>query len=368
MKLNIVGSLMISLFCISCSTAKITGELSENEKELQENELNTAQVEFEQDHFAISLAKYREFKKKHVGSPYFFRAQIGESKALEGLGQWQEAILVLRQAVEVTRQHQPELAALSLYELSFCYEAVGDEVKTMASLMDAASFAKYLPPEIQKAEIPARLAASHHRMGHHAEAQQYLQKAEAGLIELRASETISSETIARTYFQMGLLSTRQVSFENFKAVTDTLRAVQIFSLHAIEADDAKWSPLAAETLLGTYKDLKKIITEIPIQKAMDSAVAIREQRASQAQLSGDLLVAVQQLKSLHLVKEEERTEVTNFYSELETIENQLNEIIVKDPVKNELSKESSKWNRLKREGRVKSQPLFKEEVQGVDKK
>jgi tetratricopeptide (TPR) repeat protein len=356
--------------CASQGVKPVTGkELDQEKRASQEQEIKNAQSEFAQMHFVTALNSFQKFEAEHLDSPFYFQAQVGHAQSLGALGQWSEAAVIYRGIVESTRQSQPELAAFSLYQLSYCYEALGEETKVYASLRDAESMKTRLSPEIAMAELPARLAASLYRMGRSKDAAGKLGEAERGLKELKfihGSDGVSKEWLAQTYFQMGILSTNQLSMENFRPSLDTLRLVQIFSLRAVEEADPKWSPLAAETLSSTYRDLAILVDQVPLNRSLDHGAASRMQKDTKNQMAAQILESMQNLKTLRLTTESEPELLTTLYSSLVPIEAKLVKVLEKNPVQNELTPEAQRYQRARKDVMMKSNVLVPNEGgQGV---
>jgi len=154
--------------------------LEQSQRVTQENELRRAQTELGDFKFEKALELFQKFQNDHLNSPYQFQAALGEAKSLEGLARWSEAVAVYRRVIEAARQTQPELVAQALYQVSFCYESLGDETKAHAALVDADGMKEKLPEEIAKAELPVRIAAILHRMGQSKASADKLREAELG--------------------------------------------------------------------------------------------------------------------------------------------------------------------------------------------
>ena len=200
--------------------------------------------------------------------------------------------------MKATRELQPEIAAQALYELSFCYENLGDEARVMASLMDAKTFKEHLAPEQALAEIPARLAASFNRIGRTKEAHENYLLAEVGVKEIRGlkSQNVSPEWLSKLYYNMGAFSTNQISQESLQGSLDTLKMVQIFSLRSIEAQGKPWAKMAEQGLITNYRDIWNTIEMIPLNPTLDSGAAKRDKMERQIAMTGKLLAISADLK------------------------------------------------------------------------
>jgi len=152
--------------------------------------------------------------------------------------------------------NQPKIAALALYRLSFVYENLGDDLKTLTTLLDCKKFSEHLPEPLVRATIPARLATAYIRLRHQKEALQYLALAEKGIDQLKSqNDKITSSWLGNIYFQMGSISTNQLSNENYDQAIEIQKIVQVYLLKAIRLNDPVWSERSSVQIKSTYQDL-----------------------------------------------------------------------------------------------------------------
>src|SRR5262249_40470130 len=86
--------------------------------------------------------------------------------AHEGLGECKRASELYRKAITgASALRLARVEAESYYRLSLAYECLGDDQKTIVSLLDTKKRSKNLAPEIANAELPARLAVAYARIG-----------------------------------------------------------------------------------------------------------------------------------------------------------------------------------------------------------
>lgn len=263
------------------------------------------------------------FVKKQPTSFYYFRAKMGQARAVYEQKRWAEAAAIYREIEDGAHGLHPEIAGQALFELSFCYENLGDENRVLASLLDAQKEQSKLLPEIGLAEIPARIAASYHRMGQEAEAEKYLQAAQRGIVQIQVGKEQTLENkqwLAEIYFRMGQFSTRQLTEDNLQAHLDTLKMIQIFSLRCVETEMAPWSALVATELANNYQDFLHLIMQLPLSKSMDEAVAKRERTDRQMYFVGLLLAHIADLKSQRLVLENMGPQQGKLFASLAEIE------------------------------------------------
>lgn len=311
------------VFVVGCETNKYHIEVDPVAREQQTRALGVAEAELAQGNYKKAADSFKKFQRDYPTAYVYQKASIGYAQALEGQGEWAEACRVYPTVVDATRDKQPEFAALALYLSSYCYEVLGEEAKVAASLKDALAMEKYLTPEQAKAELPARLAAFYQREGQATEAAKYLTRAEEGLKQVRVlkGNALGPDWLAKTLFLMGSMTTNQLSHENIMAHIESLKTLQSFLLRSIEAQGVPWSSRALANLKGSYMALWNTIQSYPANEALDRGAAEREKLERQLYFVGELLVAMNELKSIPLTepneKNEQMRELSEFMGKLE---------------------------------------------------
>lgn len=342
----------LGLVWLGCASTQSGGEpIDPRVRAEQEKEMRPADQALLNLKYPEAEKLYLDFQKKFPASVYFQRSQFGLAKSLEGQGRWAEAASLYRRTFETTRNQQPEIAAQALYEISFCYENLGDEARVLASLKDALAMKEYLTPEQALAEIPARMAASYNRMGQTEEAEKYFHEAARGIHQLRSAHTMdhTGDWLAKTFYHMGVFSTNQLSYENLQSHLDTLKMVQIFSLRSAEAGGEPWSKMAATELTVNYRDLWNTIRQIPMNQAMDRGAARREQMDRQVNFTGQLLTLMNELRTYRSPEHrEESPEASELFLALGDMERQAHQFLNSLSDRTPLTPEAKKRGGLKR--------------------
>jgi len=336
------------------------------EREQQVDELMAANKELEQGHLEKARELFEAFKVKHEFSPFYQKAQLGQARALEQMGLWSEAAGLFKNMVESTRTTQPEIAGEALYQSSYCYEALGDEARVLASLNDALRMGEALRPEVRWAEIPARMAASYNRMGRLTEAKKSLAEAESGIQKIRSTmgEKLGNKELSRIYLQMGSLSTNQLSFESFQSALETLKVVQTFALRSIEFNDPVYSTKALEGLKINYRDLYLQVQQVPFNSTLDVGAAKREQTERKTKMSAGLLMAIQLLRQSAMpantsVQASDSNPLSaQLVDYLKDLEDKLVGFLNSRGTINELTPEALKIKSIKKNITIKSEPVF----------
>ncbi|NUN04189.1 MAG: hypothetical protein HUU57_00385 [Bdellovibrio sp.] len=223
----------------------------------EESEIINAEKVLSRGRFEEARILYRDFSARKPQSVFYQSAKMGEAQALLGIGQPQESADLYREVYLKTLKEQPRIAAMALFNMSFAYEALGDDLKTVAALLDAKRMADNLPLETAYAEIPARLAAVYGRQGRDNEARLYLAEADKGIVKVMEAKgsQLQKEWLAKTYFQMGSVSTNQLSADSFGDFVQGQRWVQVYLIKALKLADPIWSQRSLEKLQEVYRDL-----------------------------------------------------------------------------------------------------------------
>lgn len=329
----------------------------------QKQELVSVQGMLDKQDYKNAKEAYERFMKKNPDSIYFAAAELGLAKAYEGFEDWTSAADVYRRVIDLTRNTQPEIAAEAFYRISFCYEALGDETRLLAALLDANRLQKYLKDATRSAEIPARLAASYKRMGQDKEAQKYISQADDGAKRIRAQSDLSKvrEDLSRTYYLMGSFSTNQISAESLQASLDTLELMQIFLLRSIELESSIYSKKSLDLIKEAYRDIWNVAVSIPLNSSLDVGAAEREKTNRQVDIAAKLLARLTDLDSYQAPEADKISMVKDLWAYMAEFRSKLSSFISTQGETLPLTPESQKRQSLKREGVVLEDPQFPNE-------
>lgn len=285
-------------------------------------ELIQALKQIDASEYEAALTTLDQFLQRQPTSPWTQSASFHRGRALEGLGRPSEAADQYRSVVRASEGIAPKLQAMSLYRLSFCHEAMGDDQLALAVLHDLQTRTKSLPKEISDAELPARLAGAYARVGNFDKAVSYYRSAEAGILRLRRGISGVPEWLPRTLYSMGTISTRAVSWEDFETALRPIARSQIYLLQAAELGIEPWSARASRDLITAYTNLWKVIESPPKIAASEPVLAQRSTQESQLTRAEILYENLQELKARSLATEsdhgaEASREALNFVTDLE---------------------------------------------------
>ncbi|MDG0815086.1 tetratricopeptide repeat protein [Bdellovibrio sp. PAP01] len=339
---------------VACSSFQIdrSDESAVAAKNLaEENEINNAERLLALARFEEARAQFKSFQGTYPQSFYFQSSRLGEAESLEGLGKWSEAVTIDRDVYEKTLKHQPAIAARALYRMSFAYEALGDDLKTLATLLDAYRMGSQLPSEVANAEIPARLASVYGKAGRDKEAMEYLNLAEKGIAKVREEKRDLDQTwLAKTYVQMGTVSTNQVSSENFEAAVEGQKMVQVYLIKAMQMNDPIWSQRGVDQAKNTYLVFLTLLQ------------AQHGNRQLEANMGGSLSDLIEQAELFKpLQGQKVNSFEKDFFSYLQEVRKKIEDILYQTKETMSLTEESQRMNSVKRPGRAKVDALLPEE-------
>ena len=264
------------------------------------DEFKEALEHLSQQRYQQALDLLDVFVRDEPTSAYTQAAQLNAGRALEGLGRWSEASERYRSVALACEGVAPKLQAMALYRLSFCHEARGDDQQTVAVLSDVSRRAAHLPPEVARAELPARLAASYARTGNFDKALEFYKAAEQGIVRLKRDNVKKGSVpdwLPRTLYFMGTMSFRRANWEDFETALRPLARGQTYLLESAELGLAPWSDRAATDLMASYRDLWTIIETAPVPEHSDPLISRRQVQNRQWQRSALMLESLEELRA-----------------------------------------------------------------------
>lgn len=258
--------------------------------------------------------------------------------AQEGLGNCAKASERYRQVVRSSAGKFSRIEGEALYRSSLMYECLGQDTKTITSLLDTKRRAKELSFDILNAEIPARLAAAYARMGNREKALQYFTQASRGLKQVVSQNGVRVKTdrVARTLFLMGKLNPSQRNAE--AEPTTYLQSVsmqQPYLLQSIELGDPTWSPRAADDLKVAYDNVWKFKIEDPEKRR---------------EFYTRTLQTINELRKIRMPRADPK--VDTVFAVLDQTERQVQNELSRFAESNPLTPEAQKRQGLRREGRL----------------
>ncbi len=316
---------------------------------IEKTGLDAAQAKLAQAHYDEALPLFQDFQKNYPQSHSFLAARLGEAQSLEGLEKWTEASNIYRSVFDTAMQVHPEIAALALYRLSFCYEALGDDIKSVAALLDSLKKQKYLPEEVVKAEIPARLAMLYGKVENTSEMNRYLGLAQKGVQSLQGRRDIPAGLLAKAYFEMGSVSMNQISTDNFSQAVLGQKAVQGYLFRAIYANTKPWSEEASSKLKKNYLGLWNVLVAMPGIDGVDAESLARHRRAKQIIFGGEFLDLIENAEVYKTANAEKMTQLeVDFFAYLAETKKQTQKIIYEGGEAMALTPESQKSSDVKK--------------------
>ncbi|RYZ72215.1 MAG: hypothetical protein EOP09_03520 [Proteobacteria bacterium] len=266
------------------------------------------------------------YQNKYPYSLKLQRVRFLKAGALEELERFSEAAETYRTISQFSERNQPEISAMSVYRLSFVYEALGDDQRVLTSLLEALKNRTYLPNEVSEAEIPSRIAMVYSKENNPAEAAKWLAKADEGLKKVLDTqrEPLTNTWLAKTYFNMGSLSTSQLSTENILTIIQGQAAVQKYLIRSLQYGDPMWSAKALRRLQTTYTDLWNAINNYPEQTGIEPLAAKKAKKEQQIVLAGPLFNLIEDAMLYQPGPEQKQNQYqVNFFNFLDQIQTRI---------------------------------------------
>lgn len=360
----------LSLFAVGACSSKpkvieikkiSAGDLDETSSEPQAAELRTLFEMNEKGLGERTLEHFRQFQIKNPSSIYFQAARFGEAWSLEQTEMLNEALQIYQSVMALSKPQWPRLYARSLYRSSFVYEALGEDVKLIATLVESRNLAEDLPAEAVLAEIPSRLSMIYSKINRTEDAQKYLKEADRGLRQLLATQKVSSEWLAKIYFQMGSLKLSSMSADNLPYFIQSQKTVQRYLLSSISYNDSVWSEMALKKMSENYAQIWAQIESYRETQKGSSFDRVENQRqqfyvlgeylkmvseALQLKPLDELRMNLYQVKTFSFLEEAEKKSYDFLYSKFDRMS---------------LTEESLRLNDVKRPGKVFVNDFFPNE-------
>ncbi len=255
------------------------------------------------------------------------------------------------------RKIDDQLEVMALYRKSYALEELGMDDEALASLLDVYSRKIKLPFEVQVAELPARIAGVYARSGSLKRANKYYEIAENGIKLLKSR--IGKEYppwYAKTLYYMGATSLGSLDPNEFDEQLKPMRSSQKYLLMAVETGGISWSRQAVEQIIQSYKNLLKLINNLPQKNLKDTGLAKKIKVDRQIDMSIKAKTLLDELQSMKLV-ENELTGV--LFSRLEKIETEFDSFIYSRGMETELTDEAKRNRRKVRT--IDPNPILEEE-------
>jgi tetratricopeptide (TPR) repeat protein len=296
--------LVIFIFIQGCSTINNFFGTKKTANENSEffigkENLDAAFRLLENGQFNEASEEFKKFINNNPSSPYWIQATFGLALVSEGLEEWDEALKYFR---EITHQAgvsgDHEVAAQSFYKMALCYEQLGNNEMALASLTDASNRSAYLPIEIARAELPARLGVLYTKLNQNEIAETYFHKAENGILWIKKLKTPLRDPnwLGKTLLKMGTVSLNQLSEETFMDSVNNLSRSQKYLLQAIEESDSQSSKSAEIELQNEYSTLTQFIEKLQTRESGDWQRALKDKTEKQFLMAAQLLEASENLK------------------------------------------------------------------------
>lgn len=305
----------------------------------------------------IAQEKLSELLSRFPTSRWLPGIHFNLGLALEGLGRLEDAANNYKKVVEFYQGVHTREEAEALYRLSYCYETLGQDEKTILTLLELDAHAQYLGADAATMEVPARLAAAYARAGNMEQSRLFYSRAEKALKKRRRAPLNEELTrwLPKTLYSMGRIPPLKITEDtaSFKNHVQALEQSQGWLLRATELSSPIWSQKASGELVSAYKYALELIQSWPKAAGTDKVRLAEERLDAQKEMSMALDKAAEKLKLERVPstpEEPELPEVKEIFSQVIQVQKKLDAIIAKSPVRDDKTPEAQKRGGL-RQGR-----------------
>ncbi len=306
-----VGKICLLFFMalgLSCQTAQVVRVDPEQQQIPSLQQLRSL---YDQAQYQQLIDDSQKFQKDFPYSIFDSQVDILRAQGFIGLENYSSAESLLRGVIEKEISIHPALAAEAMFQLSYCYEALGDKIRWRAIMRDLLKYREFLSLERKIAEYPARMASLSLLMGQLQESEVWLKEAERGVFQMRSQVTqVNKDWFARIYFQMGQIYWNSYDPARIEKLIDGLKIGQIFLIKSMEYNSSVWSEKSLEKLQSIYRDAWNWTMEMNLNDpSTDMAIAVRKKNQVQRKHLFEILNLVDRYQETRL--ESEKNPVTD---------------------------------------------------------
>jgi tetratricopeptide (TPR) repeat protein len=272
--------LILFLFLVACSTPDKPVNTD------MQNSFAKAMQLTEKADYRKAIVEWEKFMKDFPTTELGPSAMYHKAYSHEQIGEYQSAINLYRSAMTVWGVKNGKDRAQALLRISACYEAMGDNAKSLASLQELSSNKATLSSTQKDIEIPARKALIYAKEGNQTEAKKYFATANKNMNQyLRKSHTDRSDWLAEILYRLSDVNPA-LSLPDFSAAMEGLSINQSYLAKVVEIESAAWSPKAVQRLKSQYTELKNFLVKYVSAK---DVVERREQEEQQKLLAASFI-------------------------------------------------------------------------------
>ena len=347
-----LGVLMTEGLFMSCATHHYRAELTLEEVEVKQ--LDAIEKLSSAGEYARALHEVDEFRTSHKESIYYQASRLVEAKTYYEMQDFNKSLEIYEDILSLGPDKYPAIWARARYESTFIFEALGDDLKAITTLVGLEN-SSHLLEEVKFAEAPARLAALYSRQGNDKEATAYLDRADRGLKYLLSRNDLNRDRswLAETLYRMGKANMTQLSEENIAQQVQSQRRLQVYLLRAIEQGVPLWSQKASEDLMLDYQKQWSFV-QTHWNQIEDRPVKLERMKDLHQLISENMYrkPSDQSLWNPYL---------KNYYDFAIRLEAELSETLFSGKDLTPSSEESLKLNSIKKNARVKATLVLPEE-------
>ncbi len=357
-QVRIFTSIFLSLFFFACATPTPLTEQQLNQAE--QKELSIIQGFSDSGEYGRALSEVLAFRMAHPGTIYYQASRLVEAKTYYEMQDFNKSLEIYEDILSLGPDKYPLIWATARYESTFVFEALGDDLKAITTLIGLEN-SPSLDEEVRYAELPARLAALYSRQGNEKETTAYLDRADRGLKYLMSRNDLNQDRVwlAETLYRMGNLNINQLSEKNLSQQVQSHRRLQVYLLRAIEQGVPLWSQKASEDLMQDYQKSWSFI-QTHWNKSEDRSVKVEKTKELHQLISEAMYRKPSEIKLTNQY-------LKNYYEFATQLEAQVSEALFSGNDITPTSEESVKLNDIKKKANVKATKFLPEEKRVLPK-
>lgn len=330
--------LALNLIVVACGSKPVAEHMAPDQSDARVTPFDRGLKALEQENYSEAAQIFDKLLVARPATQIDLVTTYNSGAAYEGLGDCKKASDRYREVVRSSATKFKNIEGQALYRMSLMYECLGNDPKTITSLLDARKRGKDLPWETLNAEIPARLAAAYARMGNRPKALEYFKQASESLKKLVNQETgrKQQELLGKTLFLMGQLNPAQRRAEGDPVIfLQGLSMQQPYLLQAAEIGHPNWSKRASDDLILAYDNIWKYKLAPGKHNSFFTSA----------------LQTIRELKGIRLPGRQDPT-TDLIFAKVDAAESRLQSELAKVAESNRLTPDAQRREGLKRQGRV----------------
>jgi tetratricopeptide (TPR) repeat protein len=268
-------------------------------------------------------------------------------RSMMELGRFRSAARRFERVITFLRSNHSQLTAESYFFAALCYEAMSEDDKTIAALLDAKIRRDHLPEDLKHSVLFARLAWGYARIGNFVESQKYQKFAEVEFLKRKKDMMQLGDRYSRILYWMGGLGPLSYTNSNFENSIQAFKGAQRYLYQLVELNAQEVSAKASEEMISNYQKIWAALDTVELQdNDGDRLLSITNQQKRKKEMAEVILELIRSLDA-QVIPVPQNAELSRVNLAVQDVKAKANMLILDRPLNEGLTSES-----LLREGRV----------------